>query len=175
MSRLDHVLFSIQNRKGAPRRDLSKSFGKDRLGKSVDAVRKSLNISKSLQNSEMDLFKGVHDAMYHHAVHAEAAERGCYPTSSSSTDADKVAKCKQAASKHMFMFLRHALENARTTSPRSMRSALSRAIEYYTSESYNAMYPDEFGNRQAVSDHFLNGGDFVPHEDDSNFIEDYKK
>jgi hypothetical protein len=137
----------------------SKSVKKssNRFDEMIDSVKKA----KAGMN--FDLQKGVHDAMFFHRAHAEAAQMA----SNHAQDPMIRASAAKAAKQHMFMFMRHALENCRDREYWSMRSAMQRALDYFDSE----VYGDDI---QALKDHYFDGGAFIASPDDGQFIEDYE-
>ena len=141
-----------------------------RLTKAVGAARSAMShrddVLKSVATEEMDLFKGVHDAMYHHACHARAADEAGW-----SGGDDKAREgSRKASTKHGFHVLRHALEQARKKGGNlgSMKNAMQRSADYFGDDAYGS---DKDEHAKKVK-HFKEGGGFVPHKDDK-FKEDY--
>lgn len=114
-------------------------------------VKKSIAVE-----GEMDLKKGVHDAMMHHAKHARAAD---------------LAGKKDEAKKHTFMFMRHAVENSRDArSPYAMVQGMKDNLSHFDREASDKISWE--GDHPLVK-HFKGGGEYQPHDDDSKFTEDY--
>lgn len=116
-----------------------------------------------------DLMKASHehqDAMAHHARHAVAAS---------------AAGDDEAASKHKFMHLRHALEAVRHDPSHSMASKMHEHVGYHSrnaSDEIHGMGSGSFASMVAKNDHplvkhFKDKKGFVPHKHDSKFKEDY--
>ena len=141
-----------------------------RLTKAVSAARSAIShrddVLKSVATEDMDLFKGVHDAMYHHACHARAADEASW---SGGCDDKSRAEAKKHARKHSHLLLRHALESARSRGGggSSMKYAMQRGADYFTDEASGS---DPDGHAKKVK-HFTDGGGFVGHKDDK-FKED---
>lgn len=175
MNRLDSAIASARTRLGSEEpRSIKKSEG-TRLGKAIGNARRILS-SKWDQSDKDFLQKGRHDALYHHIAHSKAAEKACYhkdaPPYSGGDRPEHEKRCKDAAQKHMFMFLRHALENVRDRDCYAMKSGMQRAINFYEDEAWAE------SNLRGEDDpyvlHFVNGGDFVPAPEDGDFLEDYE-
>lgn len=123
-------------------------------------------VAPNLAKAENDLFKGVHDAMYHHAMHAKAAHNASFGDAGKPYDSKKSEACKEKAKKHEYFFARHALEHAHKKAryPGDLRFKLQKAMDFYDSESY---CDDKDHDYKKAKDHFSKGGDFVAHKDDS--------
>lgn len=112
-----------------------------------------------------DLEKGVHDAMFHHAECARAAE---------------MAGKSEIGKAHTFMFLRHALENARkANSMWGMIHRMRAGVDFYQGEADASVpysVPGADGKHQDADlvKYFKDGGEFKPHADDKHFTEDYR-
>lgn len=139
-----------------------------KLLKTIKLARKRLGEFESVESDSLkkafDLNKGVHDAMYHHAVHMKGAQAAKYGKEGPASP-DHTKKCEEHAKKHEYMLLRHALENAKKKSQYSggMKYQLQRAMDYFDSES---PYGDEHDDHKKAKDHYLKGGDFKCHKDD---------
>lgn len=141
-----------------------------KLAKAFDAA--STALKKTLADGDFDLNKAGHDAMHHHALHAEAAAR-----------AGKYDEAKQ----HRFMQMRHGVENARSKSFPDMRQSLSSCMDHSSREAQDELSGAESAGgwaggyssrdpkkKHATQKHFEGGGGFVPHAHDKSFKEDYK-
>ena len=157
MNRLENVINNLRGDKPSPRR-VQKSEG--RLEKAISKGKAILEKAENIEvhDTDEELYKGVHDQMYHHALHAKAAERACYhsdaPKGDKSTDHTK--KCREFAKKHMSTFLELALKNAKKSNhASSMKYALDRAVNFYDSCCYDC--EEEM---QAAVLHYAKGGKF---------------
>lgn len=140
-----------------------------KLSKAIRHMREAQgareSLAKSLDLGSRDLRKGIHDAMFHHAECACAANR---------------AGKEEVAKAHTFMFMRHALENARKAQyASSMIYRMRASLEFYQEEASNAvpwnlgMGPDGKPLEAPLVKYFRDGGAFKAHADDRSFIEDY--
>lgn len=155
-SRLSEVI-----QKAKARNKHSDGIVESPMRKSIESAREMLVLRKTPD----DLRKGCHDAMYHHARHAAAADSACY----SFADEKSRKKCKDAARRHQFMFMRHALEHARKKdSVHSMKRSMEDAMRFYGDQWDENDHED---HKKRV-EHFKGGGDFKAHKDDK-FKEDY--
>lgn len=161
MSRLDKAIEEAARLSGrAPKRSVSRDDG--RFGKAVGSVREVMDLRKATAlQVEFDLYKGVHDAMFHHAAHAAAAQRASYGPGM--TDKDN-QRCREAAKKHTMEFLKSALENAENRDAYAMKSALQRAINYYEQEASDETY-SKTPEKDLLVGHFRSGGGYVDLED----------
>jgi hypothetical protein len=162
MSRLEKVIDSVRARSGMVEK--SEPANRPRLSKAISTARERL--SDRYQGD--DLEKGVHDAMYHHALHARAANSARYKGEKSTPEHDK--KCSEIGKQHEFMFLRHALENAKHKAKYAgdMKWKMQKSMDYYDSE---APYDDSDPDYKKACDHYKNGGGYVGHKHDK-FKED---
>jgi len=146
--------------------------------KCYGSLEKAIQFAKErIENDTLE--KGCLDAMYHHALHAKAADSACYQSldgKSKPVSPEEVEKCKKAASKHEFMMLRHALEMARKKGEGSWRgnmtSKLRKYIDFMESEGWDMEKDPDY---QKALKHYQKGGEFKHHEDDGDFKEDYKE
>lgn len=135
---------------------LSKAMGAARAAKSHrDDVLKA-----EPQEEAPDLFKGAHDAMYHHACHARAAEEASW----GGPDPKKNEEVRGHASKHAHAMLKHALDNAKGRSGSSMKYAMQKSADYFGDEAYGS---DKDAHSKKVK-HFKDGGGFIPHKSDKD-------
>jgi len=140
-----------------------------RLAKAIQAVRAA---RANRQAGEEILSKGVHDAMFHHVLHKKAADAACMGKPGGKYSEDHYKKCKDHSKKHEFLFLRHALENARSKAAYSgdMKHKLQKAMDYFEGEGYGVAQEDP--EYKKACDHYIGGGEFKGHKDDK-FKEDY--
>lgn len=152
MNRLESVISNLKGEKSPDTIEKSDS----RLGKAISKAKGRLSKSFEIDPHEDILEKGMHDAMFHHALHAKAADRACYHAdspkgSSASKHADK---CRGFAVKHMGEFLQKALDQAKKNKhASSMKYALTKAIDFYDSCAYDCQEELE-----DAAKHYAKGG-----------------
>lgn len=139
-----------------------------KMEKAISAAHSRIS---ELQTSEI-LEKGGMDAMFHHALHAKAAQSASYGDPGKPCDPESGKELQEKAKKHEFMMLRHALEEARRKSSGwvgSMSSKLRKYADFVDGESYDMEKDPEF---EKAKSHYKKGGEFKGHKDDK-FKEDY--
>lgn len=164
MSRLNSVIQSVKERVGGhdapPVTPMKKGSN----------LSVSINKARAVMNGGDVLEKGIHDAMYHHRCHAMAAGRA----STGPEDAGGMSRRRESERQHTYMFLRHALENARGRNAYDMIDCLRRAIDYYGNEASAQVYSHDASEIDPYVAHFEHGGGFMPHEDDAHFSDEAK-
>lgn len=121
-----------------------------------------------LKKAVSDGLKKCHDAMYHHALHAEAANR---------------AGKKEEAKKHMLALMRHALENVKDRDMYGIKNGIADNVNHYSREASESLLPYGWGDQldkqgqklHPATKHFKEGGKFVPHKGDKKIVKDLKK
>lgn len=162
MNRLEKTLSKIRKSRGEAPASSDDSLS---LEKSIRKARERL-LGKNI-DSDDDIQKGVHDAMYHHACHAKAADSACYK---SGGDDNHRKKCKSAAKQHGQMFLKHAVANASKKSDLwGMKNSLRKNLDHFDDEASDSVYSVEGDPDHAKrKKHHESGGGFVPHAHDKN-------
>ncbi len=129
------------------------------LTKLDGAILKAESIKR--ESETMDLVKGRHDALYHHASHQNAADSARYQTGADSK------KCAEASRLHMHQFLKHALEAVKDRDAYSMKYGLQKIIDFYCGEASSDLYTGgKPTNESALVKHFISGGGFVASPED---------
>lgn len=126
----------------------------------MDKLQKAISKAQNLLGQDA-LVKSRGDALCHHASHAQAA---------------KIAGDKDAAEKHEFMFLRHALEHARKHPSRfgGITQKLKSTVEHHNNEANDEIgYSYDDPERHPKLKHHKSKKGFVGHKEDQNFQEDY--
>jgi hypothetical protein len=128
--------------------------------KKVTKLLKAISKAQHLLGKDA-LVKSRGDALCHHASHAQAA---------------KIAGDKDAADKHEFMFLRHALEHARKNPSRfgGITQKLRSTLEHHNNEASDEIgYSNDNPEGHPKLKHHKSKKGFVGHKEDKNFQEDY--
>jgi hypothetical protein len=138
--------------------------------KASDILEKAIGRAQcmDLKKAVSDGLKKCHDAMYHHALHAEAANR---------------AGKKEEARKHMLALMQHAVENVKDRDSIGIKMGVNDNVNHYGREASESLIPYGFGDSldkpgqklHPATKHFKEGGKFVPHKGDKKLGHSLKK
>lgn len=130
-------------------------------------LRKAIDLAKTVR-TEVQIEKGLHDAIYHHALYAKAAREARY-TASGPMGTEERDRLTAIERKHTWMFLRHCLECIRSIEAWDMPYKLQNAVSFYQGLVDSKQSSKEL--KEAIAKVVKSG---YQHDADDKFIEDYE-